>query len=117
MTDDLITPAHEDPNAERRAIDRADDIDDREVWRKHVDKRLDDGAATMKALRADMAENTATTKRVQADTSELVELLTSFKGAFSVLESIAKLARPLGFIAAAVAAFIGLWTVIKGGGK
>lgn len=49
-------------------------------WRKEVDRRLDDGAATMKGLREDIAANTTVTKSVQTDTSELVALLQSAKG-------------------------------------
>lgn len=85
-------------------------------WRETVDQRLDDGADTMKGLRADIAENTATTKQVQADTTELVALLTSFKGAFNVLEILGKLAKPLGYIVALVGAVLGLVAVVKGGG-
>lgn len=98
-------------------------VDDRDEWRKHVDKCLGDGAETMRQLRADVAENTRQThathlqaQATNANTSEVVDLLNSFKGAFKVLESLGKLARPLGFIAAAVAAFVGLWAAIKGGG-
>jgi hypothetical protein len=86
-------------------------------WRAHVDKRLDDGAATMKEMRASLAENTTATKQVQNDTSELVELLKSFKGAFSVLEKLGKLARPLGYIVAACTACLAFWAALKGGTK
>lgn len=86
-------------------------------WRARVDKRLDDGAATMKALKEDVAENTATTKRVESNTAEVVSLLESFKGAMTVLDMVAKLVRPLGYIAMAATAFWGLFTVIKGGGE
>lgn len=111
MTDDSSQqPATAYPSVDRRGEP------DRNDWRAHVDKRLDAGAETMKAMRKEMAENTETTKKVQADTSELVELLKSFKGAFKVLEGLGKLAKPMGYIAAAVAAFLGLWAAIKGGG-
>jgi len=84
-------------------------------WRANVDRRLEEGSATMKQLSADIAENTATTKQVQTDTSELVELLRSFKGAFSVLEKLGKLAKPLGYIAMAASAIVGFWAALKGG--
>ena len=84
-------------------------------WRETVDQRLDDGADTMKGLRADIAENTATTKQVQMDTSELVVLLKSFKGAFSVLEMLGKLAKPLGYIVAVVGGVLGIVAMVKGG--
>lgn len=96
----------EDSRAELRRHD-----DD---WRAKVDRRLDDGAETMRGLREDLAENTAATRKVQADTSELVELLKSFKGAFTVLEKLGKLARPLGYIAMAASALVGFWAALKG---
>lgn len=86
-------------------------------WRTHVDSRLDDGAAVMKHLRSELAENTIATKQVQADTGELVSLLNSFKGAFRALDMLGKLAKPLGYIAMAGSAIWGLFTVVKGGGQ
>lgn len=92
-------------------------------WQADVDRRLDDGAETMKGLRTDLAVNTETTNRIESDTRELVALLNSFKGAFRVLEMIGKTARPVGYIAAAIAAFIAVFQAVmallamfKGGG-
>lgn len=85
-------------------------------WRKEVDRRLDDGAATMKGLREDIAANTTVTKSVQTDTSELVALLQSAKGAFKVLEALGRLAKPLGYIVALIGGLMGLVAVVKGGG-
>lgn len=59
-------------------------------------------------------ENTAATLQVQSNTGEIIELFNAAKGAFSVLERLGKLARPIGYIAAAVAAVAGLWASIKG---
>lgn len=84
-------------------------------WRATVDQRLNDGAATMKGLREDIAENTAATKQVQVDTTELVALLKSFKGAFSVLEMLGKLAKPLGYIVVLVGGVLGIVAAVKGG--
>lgn len=116
----IVTPGYSGP--ERRSEFR--------LWREAVDARLDAGNHTMKGLRIDLdvqtvsidamkldlAANTAATNGVKADTSELVELLRSFKGAFKVLDMIAKLARPLGVLAMAVVAFAGLFSAFKGGG-
>jgi hypothetical protein len=99
--------SHGDEHAERRRHDNE--------WRTEVDRRLNDGAETMQGLRDDLAENTRATKKIQSDTSELVELLKSFKGAFAVLEKLGKLARPLGYIAMAASAFVGFWAALKGG--
>lgn len=91
-------------------------------WCHNVDRRLDEGATTMQGLHAAIAENTTATNNIKADTSELVALLNSFRGAFRVLEMIGKAARPIGFIAVAVAsvvgafkAVVGLLSVFKGG--
>ena len=87
------------------------------IWRADVDQRLNDGAAIMKHLRSELAENTTATKQVQADTSELVSLLNSFKGAMTTLEMLGKLARPLGYITIFFGSLWGLVTAVKGGGK
>jgi hypothetical protein len=55
-----------------------------------------------------LAENTATTKRIESDTTEMVELFRSWKGAMAVLEVIGKAAKPLAAIAT-LAAAIGAW--------
>ncbi len=85
-------------------------------WRADVDQRLDDGANTMKDLRAGLAANTEMTKNIQTDTSELVMLLQSFKGAFKVLEALGRLAKPLGYIVALAGGLMGLAAIVKGGG-
>lgn len=85
------------------------------LWRDHVDKRLDDGSATMRELREELAANTKATKQVQADTGELVTLLQSFKGAFVVFDMLGKVAKPA---AAITALIVGVWSFIstvKGG--
>lgn len=84
-------------------------------WRSNVDQRLDDGADTMRGLRKDIAANTAMTKGIQEDTSELVDLLRSFKGALKVLDALGRLARPLGYIVALVGGVMGLVAFFKGG--
>lgn len=92
-------------------------------WKQAVETRLNDGADTMLALRYELAENTATTKKMstdveqtKSDTQELVALLNSFRGAMRVLEMIGALAKPLGYIIATVAAVYGLVSAVKGGG-
>ena len=101
----IVTPTYCGP--ERRSEFRR--------WRESIDKRLDDGAHAMKGLRIDMDENTRATAAVKKDTAELVDLLHSVKGAFKVLGWIGAAARPIGFIAAAAVALVGLWTASKSG--
>lgn len=86
-------------------------------WRADVDRRLNDGAETMRGLRADIAANTAVTQSVQTNTQDLVTLMESFKGAFRVLEMLGKLAKPLGYIVALVGGVLALLAVVKGGGS
>ena len=85
-------------------------------WRREVDRRLDSGAETMRELRKDIAANTKVTESVQNDTSELVALLQSAKGAFKVLEALGRLAKPLGYIVALIGGLMGLVAIVKGGG-
>lgn len=82
-------------------------------WCKDVDRRLDDGAKTMKGLHEAIAENTTATNNIKTDTSELIALLNSFKGAFKVLEIVGKLAKP---IAAIAGAGVALWALFSGKG-
>jgi hypothetical protein len=85
-------------------------------WRDQVNQRLNDGGLQMKAMHTELQANTAATLQVQADTAELVSLLNSFKGAFKVFDLVGKAAKPLSYIAMAVSALWGLFTVVKGGG-
>lgn len=86
-------------------------------WRDDVDRRFADGSAKMKALHDELKANTETTNRVDTNTSELVSLLNSFKGAFKVLDILGRAAKPLSYIAMFGSAAWGLFTAIKGGGE
>ena len=92
-------------------------IDPHHEWRMNVDKRLDDGAAKMKALSSDLAANTDATNSVKSDTSELVSTFKNFQGAMHVLEMLGKLAKPLTYIFMFGSALWGLLHVVKGGGE
>lgn len=54
-------------------------------------------------------------KRIEADTAGIVDVFQSLNGAFKVLHCIGKLARPIGWIAAAVTAVVAAWASIKHG--
>jgi len=86
------------------------------VWQDKVDRRLQDGDERMQTMADGLAENTSATQAIKADTEELVDLLRSVKGAFKVLDMLARLARPLGFLAAAGASFYAFYVALKGGG-
>jgi len=66
-------------------------------------------------LERGLADNTATTKRIETDTNEMIEMFRSWQGAMKVLETIGKAAKPLAAIvslAVAVGAYFAHW---KGG--
>jgi hypothetical protein len=73
---------------------------------------LEEGFGTFKT---ELADNTAATKRIEANTSDLVEAFANLKGAFKVLNWIGKFARPLGYIVGFIAAVASLWTAYKTG--
>ena len=86
------------------------------VWQDKVDRRFQEGDERIQTMADGLAENTSATQAIKADTAELVDLLKSVKGAFRVLDMLAKLARPLGFLAAAGASFYAMFSAFKAGG-
>ena len=86
------------------------------VWQDKVDRRLEDGDNRMQTMADGLDENTRATQAIKADTEELVDLLHSVKGALKMLDMLARLARPLGFLAAAGASFYALFSAFKAGG-
>lgn len=62
-----------------------------------------------------IAENTESTQRVEKNTGELVEFFGSMQAAFKLFNMLGSLAKPVGYIAAAVAAVVGAWVALKGG--
>lgn len=66
-------------------------------------------------LERGLADNTATTKRIETDTTEMIEMFRSWQGAMKVLEIIGKAAKPLAALVSlgvAVGAYFAHW---KGG--
>jgi len=53
-------------------------------------------------------------KEVKQNTGDIVDAFQAVQGGFKVLQAIGKLARPLGYIAAACAAFLSLYAAMKG---
>lgn len=89
-----------------------------------VEQRLNEGELRMLAgdndmaqLKADLATNTAATRRVEDATREMVDFYNSMIGAFKVLNWIGKLAMPLGAIIGMCTASWGAWVIFKNGGK
>ena len=69
----------------------------------------------LSTVKEQLAENTEATKRIETNTGELIEILTSFKGAFKVLTWIGKIAVPLAAIAGLFTALYAAWQAIKTG--
>ena len=66
-------------------------------------------------FRALLKENTDATKEIKADTAELLEVFSSFKAAFKVLEWIGKAAKPLGYVVGFGASVAAFWAAMKSG--
>ena len=86
------------------------------------DKRMDEIVKTVAAIQIEqasakvlLAENTETINEIKTDTADMLEVFESWKGAMRVMEMIGKLAKPLGYIAALIAAVVGIWTAMKSG--
>jgi hypothetical protein len=86
-----------------------------------IASRFDEGAermgrieGDMAAVRTELAENTRATRDVAASTAELVEFFEAMRGAFRVLSWLGMLAKPLGAIAALVAALVAVASAMKG---
>lgn len=86
------------------------------------DKRMDSLTDEVTAIkleqsqfRVELAENTKATKRIEANTAELLDVFESWKGAMKVLNWIGKAAKPLGYIATFVGAIVGIWAALKSG--
>ena len=82
-----------------------------------IHSRLIASDARMLRIEQGLQANTAATEAIRDSTAELVEVFRAMQGAFRVLNWLGRLARPLSYIAALVAAGAGLWASIKGGGK
>ena len=86
------------------------------------DRRMDEIVKTVSAIQLEqasakvlLAENTATIQEIKTDTAEMLAVFKSWQGAMKVMDMIGSLARPLGYIAALIAAVVGVWTAMKSG--
>lgn len=69
-----------------------------DLWRRALALRMD-------KLEERLEANTEATERIDRHTSELVSILSSWKGAMAVLDFLGKVAKPL----AAIGAVLGAW--------
>lgn len=66
-------------------------------------------------LETGLKENTEITNRIERNTSEILGIFESWKGAGRVLRMIGRMARPLGYILGVFSAIAALWASIKTG--
>jgi hypothetical protein len=71
----------------------------------------------MDSFERGLADNTAATQQIQANTAAMVEVFESWRGAMRVLEWIGKAAKPVSYIAATITAIVAMFYAIKGGVK
>ena len=62
-----------------------------------------------------LAKNSEKINEIKTDTAGMLEVFESWKGAMRVMEMIGSLAKPLGYIAALIAAVVGIWNAMKSG--
>lgn len=79
------------------------------------DMRMNGFADDLTQLRASMEQNNASTEEVKKNTAEMLDVFESWKGAMKVLEWFGSIAKPIGYIAAAVGAVVGLYTAYRAG--
>lgn len=99
------------------------DATDSPDWRTLVDNALAQGLLRMQAtderlaaLENEMVANTEATKQVQANTSEIVEIMGDWKGAMKVIGYVGSAAKPLAYIVGFCTALAGFWSAMKSGG-
>lgn len=80
-----------------------------------VHERLNGGEDRFGRIEKELQVNTEATRRIEANTSDLVEFFQAAQGAFKVLNWIARLAKPVGYIAGALASVAALWAAWKSG--
>lgn len=80
-----------------------------------IETRLGQGSDRMKAIEVGLAENTAATKQIAENTTELVAAFNALQGALKVLNMIGRLAKPLTAILGLAAAGVGLWAAMTKG--
>lgn len=102
-----------------------------EDWHDYVakelregDKRMDQFSADLAALKNEvtdtrtlLAENSASTSRIEGHTADMLAVFESWRGAMRALEMIGRLAKPLGYVATLLAGIAAAWAAVKSGGR
>lgn len=102
---------------------------DADKWCADVVRRLDEHAARLdklggadaelgaqlESVRAELSENTSTTRRIDENTRGLLEVMQSWSGAMQVIQSVGRFFKPLSYIAVFVSAVAGAYAALKSG--
>lgn len=84
-----------------------------EVLRSELEASNRSMAAGLESARAEMREQTEGCRELSAETRDVLEWIHSMRGAMRVLNALGALIRPVGWIAAAVASLLALWSAVK----
>jgi hypothetical protein len=94
---------------------------DQALWIEVIRRKMDVLEARVDRIDEALSANDERTARIDRNTSELVSLLQSWKGAIATAEMVGKVMKPLAAIVGALVALAGsVWGVfqmVKGGGK
>lgn len=95
----------------------ADDALHRHSIRVQIDavvRKADMQSEQIDSIRGGLEENTKATKDIQKNTSEMLDIFQSWKGAMKVLEVLGKAAKPAAAIIAFFAALAAWWINLRG---
>ena len=82
--------------------------------RQQVNERFDKGSERMAAIERELGKTRQELHELKQQLSDLLEFFTAMKGAFKVLNWVAKIAKPLAAIVMLGGACVSFWAVIKG---
>lgn len=91
------------------------------VTRQQINERFDKGSERMAAIERDLKtvaqglqEERQELQEIKQQLAEMLEFFTAMKGAFKVLNWVAKIAKPLAAIVMLGGACVSFWAAIKG---
>ncbi|ACY34299.1 hypothetical protein [Comamonas thiooxydans] len=84
------------------------------VTRRQMNERFDKGSERMAAIERDLKAVAQELQELKQQLAEMLEFFTAMKGAFKVLNWVAKIAKPLAAIVMLGGACVSFWAAIKG---
>ena len=84
------------------------------VTRQQINERFDKGSERMAAIERDLKAVAQELQELKQQLAEMLEFFTAMKGAFKVLNWVAKIAKPLAAIVMLGGACVSFWAAIKG---